>query len=206
MLFIAGVLLVSAGRLDLAPIWEYLGLFLASGVVGSFLVDPGLIRERWRPGGKSLPPAMFLLVLLPLAHWSLAGMDVGRYHWSDTVPPALQVASMAGVGLCLAVLTWAVHVNPFFSSVIRIQTERGHKVVRHGPYRFVRHPGYAVALLLILLSGLALGSWLAAAFGLAFSPLLFVRIVREDRTLLRELPGYDRYAQEVRFRIVPGVW
>jgi protein-S-isoprenylcysteine O-methyltransferase Ste14 len=99
-----------------------------------------------------------------------------------------------------------MHVNRFFSSIIRIQRERGHHVVTQGPYRWVRHPGYAAAILLVLASGLALGSWLttvAAAFGI---PLILWRCIAEDSILLAELPGYRDYARAVPYRLVPGLW
>lgn len=206
MLAITGVLLASAGRFDLAPIWEYLALFAVSGVAGSFFVDPDLMRERWRPGGKRMPAGYGLLALLALAHLGLAGLDLGRYHWSDTVPGELRVGALAALAVSFAVLTWAMHVNPFFSSVVRIQSERGHKLIREGPYRIVRHPGYAAALVACLASGLALGSWLAALSGYVFVPMLLYRTLGEDRLLRRELPGYEDYAQQVRYRVAPGIW
>jgi protein-S-isoprenylcysteine O-methyltransferase Ste14 len=108
--------------------------------------------------------------------------------------------------LAQVVLLWAMHVNRFFSSVVRIQTERGHHVITTGPYRWVRHPGYAAAPLMILASGLGLGSWLATLIALAGVPLLMVRTRNEEAVLQRDLPGYADYAQQVRFRLVPLIW
>lgn len=99
-----------------------------------------------------------------------------------------------------------MHVNRFFSSVIRIQRERGHHLVTGGPYRWVRHPGYAAALPAIVASGLALGSWLATATGALGVPLLLWRTIAEDRVLRVELPGYKGYSQQVRWRLLPGIW
>jgi len=93
----------------------------------------------------------------------MAGLDRGRLHWSDTVPISLRVIGLAVFLPAQAVILWAMRVNRFFSSVVRIQTERDHRVITTGPYRWVRHPGYSAALLMILISGLALGSWLAMA-------------------------------------------
>jgi protein-S-isoprenylcysteine O-methyltransferase Ste14 len=98
-------------------------------------------------------------------------------------------------------------VNRFFSSVVRIQSDRGQYVVTTGPYAVIRHPGYVGGILFVLASGIALGSWLATAM-LAVStlPFLLYRTVTEDRILQAELPGYCDYAGRVRWRLMPGVW
>jgi protein-S-isoprenylcysteine O-methyltransferase Ste14 len=97
-----------------------------------------------------------------------------------------------------------MRVNRFFSSVIRIQTDRGQHVVTTGPYAFVRHPGYTAGILIIAASGPALGS---AALVVIFSlPFLLYRAITEDRILQVELAGYSDYAARVRWRLVPGIW
>jgi protein-S-isoprenylcysteine O-methyltransferase Ste14 len=100
----------------------------------------------------------------------------------------------------------AMRENKFFSSVIRIQRERGHRVIDTGPYRVVRHPGDAAALTIQMWSGLALGSWWSVAPAAVMSLLFIRRIVIEDRTLQDEFDGYKDYTQRVRYRVVPGVW
>ena len=100
-----------------------------------------------------------------------------------------------------------MRVNRFFSSVIRIQTDRGQHVVTTGPYAFVRHPGYIAGILIITASGPALGSWLAGALIVIFIlPFLLYRAVTEDRILQVQLAGYSDYAAWVRWRLVPGIW
>ena len=96
--------------------------------------------------------------------------------------------------------------NPFYSSVVRVQTERGHQVVAKGPYRFVRHPGYAATLFAMLSGGVALGSWLAMLPILMVCGLFIRRTLLEDRLLQRELEGYLDYAQKVRYRLVVGLF
>jgi protein-S-isoprenylcysteine O-methyltransferase Ste14 len=101
---------------------------------------------------------------------------------------------------------WAAATNPFFSAVVRIQSERGHRVIDQGPYAWVRHPGYAGPVLGHLALPLALGSvrgLLPAALGVFF---LSLRAVYEERRLMRELPGYADYAARVRWRFFPGLW
>src|SRR5262249_1493116 len=109
----------------------------------------------------------------------------------------------AGYALAL----WAMRVNRFFSSVLRIQTDRGKHVVTTRPYAFVRHPGYTAGVLIIVASGPALGSWLGAALVVTFSlPFLFYRPIREDQILQAELTGYSDYAARVQWRLLPGIW
>ena len=205
--FLGACLFVSAGRLDLPWFWAYLGVWAAATVAGSFLIDPTLVQERLRPGpgGQDYGTVVVLTALL-LGQSVVAGLDEGRSHWSDGVPPAVQGAGLLAVAAALAVVVWAMAVNRFFSSVIRIQTDRGHQLVTSGPYRFVRHPAYACWPFLIVGGGLALGSWLAVLVGvLLVFPILW-RTAREDRILREQLPGYANYAQKVRYRLFPGVW
>jgi protein-S-isoprenylcysteine O-methyltransferase Ste14 len=208
MMALGGVILfVSAGRVDLPMFWAYLGVWIASAVVGPYVVDPTLIKERIRPGpgGKDYFTAIALTPLW-LGQWVVAGLDVGRFHWTDTVPFPLQVAGLVLMATALAVVVWAMAVNRFFSSVIRIQTDRGHHLVRNGPYRYVRHPAYAAWPFLAVGGGLALGSWLAAGIGLLLIFPVLWRAAREDRILREQLEGYAAYAEDVRYRIFPGVW
>ena len=99
-----------------------------------------------------------------------------------------------------------MRVNRFYSSVVRVQTDRGHHPVVDGPYRFVRHPGYAATLVAVLSGGVALGSWLAMLPVLGFAVVFVRRTLVEDRLLQLELPGYAAYAQQVPSRLIPGVF
>jgi protein-S-isoprenylcysteine O-methyltransferase Ste14 len=200
-------LFASAGTVWIAGFWIYIAIFVAIMVASLAGLDPGLLRERMRPGGQKPPVALRLFSAILFAHWIIAGLDRGRLHLSDTVPALLQwlglVAMAAGFALCF----WAMRENRFFSSVIRIQTDRGQYVVTRGPYAFIRHPGYTAGILIILTSGIALGSWLAAVFLIVTTlPFLLYRAITEDRILQVELEGYRAYAGRVRWRLVPGIW
>ena len=204
---VAAILFGCAGGWDVPMFWVFLAVWIAAGVVSAWVIDPDLIAERVLPGpGVRDGGWTALFIPLALGQFAVAGLDVGRFHWSDTVPLAVQVAGLVAMSAALAVAIWASAVNRFFSSVIRIQTERGHRVVTSGPYRLVRHPAYAVAPFLLVGTGIALGSWLAATIGVLMLPLLLRRTVVEDRILREELPGYADYAARVRYRLVPGVW
>ncbi len=200
-------LFVAAGTAAIPTYWIYLAIFAAVFVAAFLLLDPDLARERMRPGGKKQPLSLQLFTAVLFAHWIIAGLDHGRFHWSDTVPPWLQWLALTAVALSYAVCLWAMRVNRFFSSVIRIQDDRGQTVISAGPYAFVRHPGYSAGIVLVLASGLALNSWLAAALLAVWSLLfLFYRTIAEDRVLRAELPGYRAYAERVRWRLIPGIW
>jgi len=205
-ILIALILFGAAGRADLPLYWIYVAIIAALSVGGLFLIGEDLARERLRPGGKPPPWSLHLAFLLCLVHWAIAGLDRGRFHWSDAVPLALRLAALIVFALGLALTMWAMHVNRFFSSAIRIQADRGQRVVAEGPYRWVRHPGYLGAIPAMMASGLVLCSWVATALGALGSLWLLWRTRAEDRFLRAELPGYEAYAARVRWRLLPGVW
>jgi protein-S-isoprenylcysteine O-methyltransferase Ste14 len=204
---LGAILFGCAGRIDLRMFWAFLGVWAIAIVVGLLVADPTLIQERMRPGpGGEDYATVILFTPLWLGQSVVAGLDVGRYHWSDGVPPAVQVIALLAMAAGMAVVVWAEAVNRFFSSVIRIQSERGHHVITTGPYRYLRHPGYASSPLIFIGGGLALGSWLAALIGLFLVLPLVRRTAQEDRILHEQLEGYAAYAQQVRYRLFPGVW
>lgn len=206
----ASALFVPAGRWDLPMFWAFWLTMCSIGGATLFLVHrkfPDLLQERFRPGpGGRDPGARPLLAVLILGQWCVAGLDVGRYHWSDSIPVAVQITGLLAVALGMAGWGWAMISNRFFSSEVRIQTERGHHVESGGPYRFVRHPGYASGLLLFAASPLALGSLWAIVPTFGALAMFIRRTALEDRMLRTELPGYAQYAERVRFRILSGVW
>ena len=135
----------------------------------------------------------------------VAALDDSRYHWFHVpwwvcgIGYVLLIAGLAG-------MTWAESVNKFFEPTVRIQTDRGHKVIDAGPYALVRHSGYVAACLLCLGMPLALGSLWALIPAVLSCLLLVVRTILEDKTLRNELSGYEGYTQRVRYRLIPGVW
>jgi protein-S-isoprenylcysteine O-methyltransferase Ste14 len=135
----------------------------------------------------------------------LAALDLGRLHVGQLSP----WFAVPGVVLYIVGSTlnqWAMVHNPHFERCVRIQEERGHRVARTGPYRYVRHPGYLGSALFYLAFPLIAGSALALCGGLMGIIGVLVRTALEDRTLREELSGYARYAQEVRHRLLPYVW
>jgi hypothetical protein len=121
----AAILFGAAGRWDLPIFWAYLALLLLTILHVALTADLDLIRERLRPGGESrdnLRLLRLLALLLLGGHWIIAGLDVGRYHWSDTIPTAARVAGLVGMALAIALVRWAQNVNRFFSAAVRIQS------------------------------------------------------------------------------------
>jgi protein-S-isoprenylcysteine O-methyltransferase Ste14 len=203
----AAALFVSAGTVAFVGFWIYLAILAAVMAASFAFLDPGLLRERMRPGGQRPPLALRLLTLFILAHLIIAGLDRGRFHWSDSVPVWLRGAGLLTVAAGYGLAFWAMRVNRFFSSVVRIQSDRGQHVVTTGPYRLIRHPGYLAGIVIISASGVALGSWLAMAMLMVFGlPFALYRVITEDRVLQAELAGYRDYAARVRWRILPGIW
>lgn len=196
-----------AGRWDLPFFWAILVLLGAWTVAASATLDPELVHSRTHPAAPG-PDRMLrgLLALLLVAHLVVAALDAGRAHWSDTVPFALRLIGLGGYGACLALVYRAMRANRFFIPAVRIQEERGHRVVRSGPYRLVRHPGYLGSGAGAVFGALALGSWLAFVPLLGALAVLVARTAFEDRFLQERLPGYEAYVRDVPYRLVPGIW
>ncbi|MCI0703462.1 MAG: isoprenylcysteine carboxylmethyltransferase family protein [Planctomycetia bacterium] len=202
---VGGIVFLSAGRMDLPAVWGILGVLTVFCLATAAFADRGMVRERTAPGpGNRDRLTRPIGTVLLFAHWILAGLDA-RFGWSP-IPGEVQFAGVIGYAGALVFVFWAMQSNPFYSSVVRVQSDRGHHVVEAGPYRFVRHPGYTATMLAVFAAGLALGSWIAL-IPLSVLGVLFVRrTLLEDDMLQRELPGYAEYALRVRSRLVAGVF
>jgi len=215
-LFIPLVLLVCGGDFGWWQAWIYSLLIVAAGVGGRILAErrhPGLLAERQniekiqvaKAWDKVLAPLMALSIGFPFPLVIVAGLD-HRFGWSPVFPLWIIVLGIILITLGYAFSMWALVENRFFSSVVRIQADRGHVVCDSGPYRIVRHPGYAGYILPLLGIVLALGSlWtlIPAAVALVIA---VIRTALEDRTLQEELPGYQEYARRVRYRLFPRIY
>jgi len=196
-----------ASRWDLPWMW-------ATAVVASLVtlamvltIDPGLARERRRPGPGGVDRlSQTALSIFMGTQTILACLDVGRLHWSDTVPPALRAVALLLFGAGFGLVIWSMAVNRFFSSVVRVQSDRGHAIITAGPYRYVRHPGYIGMLMSYGVVALAIGSWWGLLPGMLALLVVLRRALLEDAYLLEHLPGYGEYAAAVPHRLVPGVW
>ena len=213
-LLIPMILFICAWDIGWWQAWIYSLLFFTAGIGGRIWAEqrhPGLTAERQnieniqnaKAWDKVLAPLMAVSISFPMV--IVAGLD-HRYNWSPEFPLWLSVIGFILIAFGYAFAAWAVAENRFFSSVVRIQTERGHVVCDTGPYRFVRHPGYAGNILPLFGIVFALGSvWTLIPTAVALI-IMVIRTVLEDRTLLEELPGYRDYAQRVRYRLIPGIY
>lgn len=205
------ILFLAAGRLNWTWAWVYLGICLASVAInGAIMLRTSLetIAERGRPqetenwdkviGGLW---ALGLYLVLPL----VAGLDV-RYGWTRQLGTVWNLVGAVALAAGLAFSGWAMIANAYFSTAVRIQSDRGQTVCRSGPYRFVRHPGYVGFILQSLSTPLLLGSLWALIPGITSAILMVIRTYLEDRMLQAQLPGYQDYVQQVRHRLLPGVW
>ena len=214
IILMLAVLFLSAGRLDWWEAWAYTGLTLVVLIISRVVLlrnDPDLIVERLTAGQKDNVKSwdkVFVPIIslyIPLVTWAIAGLDT-RFGWSPNLPDGIQVAALLLNFAGSMFSTWATFANPFFSSHVRIQTDRGHTVVRSGPYRFIRHPGYIGVIVSWLSTPIFFSSnWVWIPTILAIAGFI-IRTALEDRTLQKELPGYRQYAQEVRYRLLPGIW
>jgi len=207
-------LLACGGDFGWWQAWIYSLLFVAASIGGRIWAEqrhPGLMTERQnieslqgaKAWDKVLAPLMALSIGFPLV--IVAGLD-HRYGWSPEFPSWLVLLGFILISLGYAFAAWALAENRFFSSVVRIQTDRGHVVCDRDPYRIVRHPGYAGSILPLLGIVLALGSVWALIPAAAALIITVIRTVLEDRTLQEELPGYQDYAQRVRYQLIPGIY
>ena len=204
---LAATLFASAGRIDLPWFWAVLAVHSALLAVGMSSIDPALRKERLKPGPGGRDRYLRLIAMpFILAHLIVAGLDVGRFHWTGPVPGGVQAAALVGYTAGMALAVCAMLNNRFFSPVVRIQHERGHTLVTSGPYRLVRHPGYVGAILASACGGVALGSWWSLVPLAPFAALFLRRTAVEDRMLRADLDGYAGYAERVRYRLVPGLW
>ena len=210
-LILAAVMFLPAGDVRWARGWLFFFVFLALTVLASIYLwhrNPAIFaaRSKIQKGTKRWDKVvMFFLFLSLLAVFPVAGLDDGRFHWSS-VPTWVVVLGYVLFSAGFALSAWVEAVNKFAEPGVRIQTERGHKVVDTGPYAIVRHPMYLSAFFLFFGAALALGSFWALIPAGFVALVLVVRTTLEDRTLQNELEGYKEYASRVRYRLIPGIW
>jgi protein-S-isoprenylcysteine O-methyltransferase Ste14 len=206
-----GLLFGAAGRLDWFGAWLLTGLYLAFLLIVVFWATrkaPGLMEERSRMAEnvKSWDKVItWVYTVFLLGMLVVAGLDAGRFRWS-VMPVALQIVGVILLIFAGAVIWWVMSVNYFLSRYARIQDDRGQQVITEGPYRYVRHPMYAMLVPFMFGIAFVLGSWWALVPAGLIGVLYVIRTALEDRMLQEELPGYREYAQKVRYRLFPGIW
>jgi protein-S-isoprenylcysteine O-methyltransferase Ste14 len=206
------LLLVPAGTLHWPAAWAFLATIGVLGVAGGLWLartDPELLAERMRPMMQNDQPAAdkkFVLAfgIAGLIWFFAIGLD--RRYLASAMPAALQALGWAMLLFSTAFIMWVMRENSFAAPVIKVQAERGHRVVSSGPYAFVRHPMYSGTILFFVGAALLLGSWWGVVLSPLFAVLFAIRSGIEERALLAGLPDYADYTARVRYRLVPGLW
>lgn len=211
IIFFNLILFVFAWRVDYYQGWIYSGMSI-SGLIMDFLIsgaDIELIKERGEPGkgAKDWDKRILgLSALTTIIAYAVAGLDSGRFHWSPHLNPGICFLGMALVFIGQVLFLFAKKENRFFSSIVRIQNDRGHTVCDTGLYQFVRHPGYLGMIISWIGFPLLIAStWTIIPVSFAII-LLLVRTNLEDNLLVNELSGYGEYAKKTRCKVIPLLW
>jgi protein-S-isoprenylcysteine O-methyltransferase Ste14 len=209
-LFLGLLLFLPAGTFNYWQAWAFIAVFMVTiTIFGLYfsVTDPALI-ERRKQAGPSAEQSPLQKVVATLAFGSLFGVFIlggfdRRFGWSHT--PSL----VAWVGDALVVIAFYLYylvfkANSFGASNIRV--EENQKVSSTGPYALVRHPMYTVGVVFCAGIALGIGSWWALTILVIAIPVLVIRILDEEKLLLKDLPGYGDYTHKVHYRLVPYLW
>ena len=203
-----------AGTTDLDQAWIFFIMIQVFYIIGTVVMavhNPGLMNIRGARR-KLKNTKSWDNTILPIygafgfyIQQALMGLDIGRFEWSlldkSWLIPGIVICTISFI-----INYWAMYVNTHFESNVRIQTDRGHKVIQNGPYRLIRHPGYTSGILFHMSTPLIVGSFYGLIPGLLATITLIIRTSLEDRTLQNELEGYKEYAQKTRYRLIPWIW
>jgi protein-S-isoprenylcysteine O-methyltransferase Ste14 len=210
LLVIAAIFFIPAGSLRFWEGWIYLAIMgAASAAIVLYLAayDDALIGRRLKAGPvaekeKSQKIIQTLTAVIGVILFLVPGFDF-RWQWSN-VPTALIVLGDVGIVAGYAIIFLVFRENTYASSIVEVAESQ--KVISTGPYALVRHPMYVGAILIFFATPLALGSWWAFIPAIILSAMIAVRLVDEEKFLVANLPGYDDYRRQVRYRLAPGIW
>jgi protein-S-isoprenylcysteine O-methyltransferase Ste14 len=211
VMIIAGMTFLIAGRWDWWMAWLYFAAYLMMMLVGVAMapLDQELIEERTsiKDGVKRWDKMLTapLSFVYPLGLFVLVGVEM-RFGPVIQYPLWAQLLGLAASIIGQLLSTWAMTSNKFYGRFVRIQKERGHYVIMGGPYRFIRHPGYLGVMMTVVGTAFAIGSLWTLVLAILITIILVVRTALEDKVLRDELEGYLAYAENTRFRLVPGIW
>ena len=179
---LTAVALLCAGDVAQPALRRYLLVYAISDLASTLVISPALANERSQPLAEGIDPGVRPLAsLLFVATIALGALDVGRIHWTLPIPRGVQVAALVVLVASNAFQIWAMAVNPYFSTELRIQREFGHRLVTNGPYRRIRHPGYLAMMLIVPSTAIALGSRLALIPAAIYAGVILFRVECEDR-------------------------
>jgi protein-S-isoprenylcysteine O-methyltransferase Ste14 len=211
LLLMMVVFFISAGRTDLPRAWVFFGLYFVSLLLNMVIFlkfNPEIIRARSEiRGGVKWWDKVFSVfyIVFILAMFIICGLDVGRFNISSTGMEFF-VAGIIIFVMGWVFVTWSMVENKFFETTVRIQKEKDHRVVSTGPYAIVRHPGYVGMILFYGCAPFIIGSLYGLIPALLLAFAFVFRTHFEDKTLYKELPGYEEYTRKVRYRLLPFIW
>ena len=202
------ILFISAWSMRWVWAWVFVGTGAIGLIINYFILPPEVIEERGRKkeNVKKWDQVLTTINIFPfLGVYIVSGLDY-RFNWSIDLPVSIHLLGVIVSFLGLMLFTWSMVSNHYFSTMVRLQDERGHQVATGGPYKYVRHPGYVGFILMVLATPIALGSIYALSMSFMVSIIFIIRTALEDRTLQTELDGYLAYSEKVRYRLLPFIW
>jgi protein-S-isoprenylcysteine O-methyltransferase Ste14 len=206
------ILFISAGTLAWINAWIYVGLVTIYWVISTVVLarlNPDMLNERGsvvKEGTKGFEKVWVAVYpVLTFGNLVIMGFDAVRFQWSF-MPFWLAILGIVIMIAASVISTWAMAVNKFFEWTVRIQDDRQQYVCVSGPYKIMRHPGYAGLIVSILAYPLILGSWWGFVLSGILTIMIVIRTALEDHTLQNEMSGYREYAKQVKYRLIPLVW
>jgi protein-S-isoprenylcysteine O-methyltransferase Ste14 len=212
--FITFLFFLVAGRTDMIRAWLWAIitiLYYAGGMIVILKVNPLLLNERgnWNKKKDTKRWDKIMLWIFGIiglhVHTILMALDVGRFEWSLLNSWFILPGMLFYTG-GFNLVYWSMAENTHFEKTVRIQHERNHRVITTGPYRIVRHPGYAGLIMANFGSAMIVGSLYGFITAIATLLVVGIRTWLEDRDLAAELDGYQAYRKRVRYRLFPFVW
>jgi protein-S-isoprenylcysteine O-methyltransferase Ste14 len=208
LVFTAVILFISAGTLGWTWGWIYIIIYLIYIMINASILPKELIAER----GKSKDNVKKwdktinkINTIQGIGLIVISGLDT-RFKWTSESSIYIHIIGLVMYITGSIIFSWSMVSNKFFSTLVRIQMDRDHKVAESGPYRFVRHPGYSGFILSSLGVPLLLGSLWALIPAVITGILFILRTIFEDKTLFNELGGYKNYSERTRYKLVPWIW
>ncbi|MBI9012263.1 MAG: isoprenylcysteine carboxylmethyltransferase family protein [Clostridiales bacterium] len=202
------ILFLAAGNLKWVWIYVFICCSLVILVINFIVIPDEVIKERGRKkknvkiwdkviNGLNIIPSLGIYVVSGLDH---------RFGWTESFPIWIHLSGLLLFFSSSMLFTWSMVSNSFFSTMVRIQDERNHTVATSGPYKYIRHPGYVGFIVMILSTPLLFGSLYALICSIISMILIIIRTSLEDKTLNEELAGYNEYAKQVKYKLIPFIW
>ncbi len=206
------ILFISAGTLNWLRGWIYAGIVSIYWVISTVVmarVNPEMLNARGsvvKEGTKGFEKTWIVIYpTLTFVNLVVMGFDAVRFQWSS-MPLWLAILGIIILIPACVIGAWAMIANKFFEWTARIQNDRQQYICTTGPYKIMRHPGYASLIVSILAYPFILGSWWGFVIGVILAIIIVIRTALEDSMLQNELQDYREYAKQVKYRLIPLVW